>query len=813
MCLIIDKEKDYYRACEGFTINGIEYRRLLGTNGGVKNETIVFVSARLVDELRHRIDNGRDLTTELVPAKLEAYRALTCSASIPVSMPNGILVVPDCETEFADDVVFLSDEADGEPTMEERPHSPIQMDASDGFGLMLPSLALRWSQELGLDYLVAGANTRFSYEKGMVYTFDFLDFSESVAHEYMVKDAWGDLRDIRNVELILTTSMVKLWDSYASCDDYIENCIKNNYTFGIAKTCPKELDTQHALNYQFIQSYDLSDDDIEELIAPTLNEIRDVLYGDYRKTILFLKGAGLNDGNVQRLPNDYIKALMIDQRMMNDPFVQSRIYQTIKNRIDRAKVGVLDVHGNYSMISGDPYTLCQSIFGLPCTGLLKAGEVYNRYWADVGSEKLACFRAPMTTHENIRGVTIPQDPMADYWYQYMNTVTIFNSWDTATSALNGADFDGDLVFLTDNRVLVDNLRPLPTLMCVQRKAQQKVVTEEDLVLSNINSFGNDIGKITNHITSMFEVQSHFEKDSPEYKELAYRICCGQLYQQNAIDKAKGIIAKPMPREWYDRHSVNQMEDEDKRRFYLSIVADRKPYFMRYIYPAVMREYREYVRCAEKNVSREFRMTLDELEAVPKEDLTEHQSDFLRYYQSRMPVGLGDCVMNRICRRFEQEFDGYLRRQNSQTSFDYSFLKSGSSYTKAQKVAIKKLLDTYNERLQKYIVYSSYERVDEYESMTQRAVMHEDFLRECDCICPCAETLCDIVLDLCYNSNTTKKFAWDMTGPSIIATLLKRNDQTIRYPALDNDGDFTYAGNRFTMKELKIEEELNEYNPE
>ena len=44
LCVIIDKEKDYHRACRGFSINGIKYQRLLGTNGGVKNETIVFVS-------------------------------------------------------------------------------------------------------------------------------------------------------------------------------------------------------------------------------------------------------------------------------------------------------------------------------------------------------------------------------------------------------------------------------------------------------------------------------------------------------------------------------------------------------------------------------------------------------------------------------------------------------------------------------------------------------------------------------------------------------------------------------------------------
>lgn len=310
MCLIIDKEKDYHRACSGFSINGLKYQRLLGTNGGVKNETIVFVSERHAEEIRRRIDNGRDPEKEMVPAKLEAYKALTCSASTPVSMPNGILVVSDCETEFLSDIIYLNDEADGEPVMEERKQVPVELNESDGYGLMSPELAARWSSELGLDYVVSGVNTRFSWEKGMVFTFDFLDFAEKIAGTYMVKDAWGNEVDIRNVELILTTSMLKLWDSYESCDAYVENCLKNKYTFGVAKTCPKELESERTLNYQFIQSYDLDDNDIEELIKPTMDEIKDVLYADTAKSILFLKGSGLNEKNVHHLDNDYIKAIM-----------------------------------------------------------------------------------------------------------------------------------------------------------------------------------------------------------------------------------------------------------------------------------------------------------------------------------------------------------------------------------------------------------------------------------------------------------------------------------------------------------------------
>jgi len=807
LCVIIDRERDYRRACNGFSINGIGYQRLLGTNGGVKNETIVFISNRHADEIKRRIDNGRNLEQELVPAKLEAYKALTCSASIPVSMPKGILVVDDCKTEFLSDIIYLNDENDGEPTMEERKQVPVQLDESDGYGLMLPSLSKRWSEELGLDYMVSGVNTRFSWEKGMVFTFDFIDFAEKVAGSYIVKDAWGNEVDIRNVELMLTTSMLKLWSSYQSCDDYVQNCISNGYTFGIAKACPKELEGERTLNYQFIQSYDFSDDDIEQLIKPTMDEIREVLYADVTKTVLFLKGAGLNENNVSRLDNDYAKALMIDPRMIDDPYVQNAVYQMIKNRINEAKVGVLKVHGNYSIVCGDPYALCQSVFGLPVTGLLSAGEIYNKYWCDYGSDRLACYRAPMTCHNNIRLVRSHRSEDASYWYQHMTTCTLFNAWDTAAHALNGMDKDGDLVMLTDNAVLVDNLREMPALMCVQRNAQKKVVTESDAIQSNIDSFGDDIGKTTNWITSMFDVQAQFDKDSLEYKELDYRIKCGQLFQQNAIDKAKGIIAKPMPKEWHDRHSVNTIEDADKRRFYLRLVADKKPYFMRHIYPALMKQYNTYIKNTNKSAMREFQMTVDEMLELPFESLSNRQRDFLRYYHSRMPVGDHDCVMNRICRRFENEFDRYLGRHNADIEFDYTIMKSGTEYSKSQYNAILKLYENYNKRLRSYAVFANYERVDEYDSFSRMFEMKTEFIGECTKICQNRFALCDIILDICYRRSSTKRFAWEMCGDEIIQNLLAKNEGTITYPALDNTGDIQFAGNRFGIIKQKIGEEV------
>lgn len=803
MCLIIDRNRDYYRACKGFSVNGIEYRRLLGTNGGIKNSTIVFVSARLHDELERRIENGRDMTKPLVTAKLESYRALTCSASVPVSMPRGIAVVNDAETSFISDMLSITDEGSDEPVITEKHGEPVTMDASDGYGLMLPSLAERWSAELGLGYRASAVNTRFSFEKGVLTVFDFVEFAERVAGRYTFTDAWGNEVDVRNVEAIFTTSMVKLWDSYASCEDYLRTSLSNGYTFGISKNSPERLEDERHLNYQFIQSYHLSDEDIDELIGPTMRELEDVMDGDWRKAVLFARGIGLNERNVPALKDDYIKAIMADERIFDDPFVKNSLNQLIKGSVRDAKVGVLKIHGNYSIITGDPYLLCESIFGLEPKGLLSAGEIYNRYWADDGAEVLACFRAPMTSMNNIRLVKVSRSPEAAYWYRYLETTTVFNGWDLCAAALNGCDFDGDIVMLTDNQVLIGKHRDLPVLMCAQKRAQKRISEETDFVKSNIASFGNDIGRTTNWITSMFEVQSRFEEDSVEYKTLEYRILTGQLFQQNAIDKAKGIICKPMPKYWHDRHALKTVEDDRYRALCGRISAYRKPYFMIYIYPSLMRSYNSFVKKSDSNAERRFGKSLEELLGTSEAERSGEENTFVKYYESRMPVGTGDCAINRICRRFEDAFDGRLKRYSGEGQFDYTIMKTDMPYSRWQYDRIRSLYRAYNQHVQSYSSYIEYEHVSSEDAQAMFEMLDAGFKEECLKVCPDEEALCNIVLDICYTRSATRRFAWNMCGEQIVWNLLKNNGGVLRYPHQDPDGDIEFCGKRFSVEEVHI----------
>lgn len=91
---------------------------------------------------------------------------------------------------------------------------------------------------------------------------------------------------------------------------------------------------------------------------------------------------------------------------------------------------------------------------------------------------------------------------------------------------------------TDNPIIVKNTTNAPTIICLQRKAEKKIPLEQDIISANKLAFNDEIGTVTNHITSMIERQSIYPKDSVEHKTLAYRIMCGQLFQQNTIKNSR-----------------------------------------------------------------------------------------------------------------------------------------------------------------------------------------------------------------------------------------------------------------------------------
>ena len=824
--LIIDKPKDYDRANEGFRINGISYKRLLCTTNGVKTSTVVYASERtvndngnittMVEALKGRIENGRDITVPIVPAKLSAYEALCASNSIPVSWPKGIIVVRDCIIHFKSDIINITDK-DGykEPVVEFLKDQDVSNNCSDGCSMMLPSLARRWNGELTGDYEheIGGCNLRCSWTKGMTFPFDYIRFAEEVIgasadnpEKYLIEDVWGTKRDVRNSELIITESQLKLTNSYKSWEDYYNNCINNDYTIRIAKTAPHEVDNIRQLNYQFIQSLPMTDDDIDELIYPTISEIKDITGMNVDKTIAYLCGDGFDSDSIE-YADTIAKVLMIEPKMISDPYIQSKIKKMIERRIRDAKIGVLDVHGNFQIISGDLYALCESMFGLKPNGLLKAGELYSKYWKDCGVKRVLCARAPMSNIHSLMSQDICCDDKVADWYQFMPTVVVVNGHDTMPAALNGFDQDGDLLFTTDNEPMLRNQVNIPALFCPQKNANKIAVSEDDIINANKAGFGSKIGAITNRITAMTSLMSNYEPGSKEYETLRYRTQCGQKLQQEEIDKAKGIIPVKMNPEWYvwSANKIDYENDSDeeieRKKFNQSICAHKKPYFFQYNYLSLKRDYDKYIKISNENAISIYKKTLDDM--LHSKNLTEEEQKFIDNYKRKLPLDESPSVMNKICWAVEKATDGL----NFYNSSDYSCynLSSGVMYNKEIYDVIKVICDNYRSSIKKESKNILTKNENSSEFMQNTAEVLDYYIKEMRVQCPNEEVLCDILIDLCYGNTKKEKYSqeilWAACGNVIVDRLLKSHNYKMRYPVKSENPDFICCGTGFTMQEI------------
>ena len=179
-----DKKSHFNKCCQHLVINGKKFHRLYGTPGGLKMSTVLFINQDLYEPIYARVTNGRNLTLEYTPAKLEAYMALTSSTSNAVSWPN-MIVVKGTFTKFKSDVIEVRDGVESnDPIVEAVYDKEIEIEINDGCGVMTPEYSRKITNEAaGIDDIASGVCARCAFFKGMLFTFDFKDFAENVAHK------------------------------------------------------------------------------------------------------------------------------------------------------------------------------------------------------------------------------------------------------------------------------------------------------------------------------------------------------------------------------------------------------------------------------------------------------------------------------------------------------------------------------------------------------------------------------------------------------------------------------------------------------
>lgn len=816
------KNKQHYKDLikNGFSINGIKFVRLVCTAAYLRRNTVGFINEKYFKQMNEILMCGLDgKLKETNLGKYSAYYGLFMSATNKVTTPN-VCVVNDYETELENQKVnYITTDEFGKEIIEERTMN-IPMNWADGQGLISPRMAETWMEDLGLSYLPSGFIIRSAYIKGLVVPFDFHKFSQDIAHTNTIKDVWGKSYNIDDIDVILTVSQFKMWKMYENWQDYLYYFDKYGHSWGVSRV-NKENDDEFVLtNYQYLQTLDLSPDDIQELAQPTIDWINSIGEGDLMNVLLYLMG-GRSDNDEEdaeqifsEVQMDFVKALMLNPDLLKDEYVKSQILKTLKRKIKDAKIGRLWVRGNYSFQISDPYGLAQWIFGLPVTGLLKANEMYCDFWNQrTDSKEILCSRSPLVhSSEHLIRKLVATEEMRE-WYQYIWSGIVNSFHDIAVINMSDSDYDGDIIFSTDNQTMINAVVPSPPVTYAKRKAPNQKLTQHNLVINDLRGFGSQIGQITNVASSIIGKQANFDKDSEEWKELEKRVRLMRKIQGAEIDAAKGLDKIPMPKHWTHKQKIdyeNDTEEEIKRKeFENRIVVDKKPYFMSYIYPQLQQDYKDYVKKHNSKCTRAVGKNVNQL--FEQEIRTDEEKKLVYQYNRYMPVMKNNCVMNQLCSLIE-ETDFNLKYFRQKEDFDWTMLLNKDYEVKRRSALYARITDILQryKNTQNDLAYSanalmdismSSKELDDYIKEMKNINQMFFLEKEIEHIGLPREEIYNYFVDLIYTKfKQGYHILWNIFPDQIFKAVSLGK---MIYPVRDDDGEYVYFGEKYSFKVVDL----------
>lgn len=646
------------------TYNGIKYKRIVVSSSHSRTQKAMFVAEDIWDKAWKILLCGlkNDMEYKYM-SKWNSYIGLAATDSIPVSMPN-IVVINDMKIiqEETFDTVneCVTTDEDGnlhrEFSVDNNRKEKLEVNAFDGAGLVTVKKAKQWSKELNLDYTPASFQFRcIPCLKGKLYTMPLTEFSEKIGSSKII-DIKGKEWDLFNdrIDCILTKSQFKFHDLYASIEDWKRNFDEVLYdysrTFNISSYDEKMSDLRKTtvMAYQPLQTLEFEENEVEKLCEPTVASYKEAC----SSVKGFLKYRGImseqdkyDDVDWSKYPS-YYQAMAYKPELYNDTFIQKKVKQDLKSGKERAYVGKVRVNGNYQTFTPDLYALMQHAFRVKVTGLLNKNQVYSNFWnhnLQADNRCIDIIRSPHIANEHCLAEVATNEEM-ERWFMYQKTgiiASVFNN--TIAQKLNSADFDGDHVLTTDNAIICAAAKRKPANTIRHVKVDNRKDCEKQEKTINVNNmkaiidcdykgYKNNIGNVINPISVLWSL--------PQSEDIQDYIKIMSIVGSITIDYAKHGEESEIP-----ANIKNILSEHNK------------PYFMRYL--RSMRKKRSMEKEFNTNaglVGRESKLLFDNTA----------------------------CTMNKICHYMETEISKVTCSIEENSIFDYTKLIAREQNIKSPK---------------------------------------------------------------------------------------------------------------------------------
>jgi hypothetical protein len=750
---------------EGFYINNIKFLPSEKSASMSRNSIMGFVDASSKEELDKRINMDISLP-KTVLAKLLAYRGLMFSSCFCIEnwYPN-IVVVDDyskvLENQAIKYVVDIEKDCinkNGQPYKWrekgiEEGQKNVKINLWDGSGIHSSRITQFIKEIIGSDENPTSILWRLPYGKGMTHEINFEKWFLENGKTH-ITDIWGVEHNILEVDMIITASFYKGYKYFKKYGDYRdwqlywEKFKQYNHCIGVA-TWNYSFDNEPAMtksSYQILQDLDLPFEEFIKLSDYTTEWINKIIDGDLIYTYCFL---GIFADHIKP-SNDYVKAILKNPEMLKEETIRNYFVNLLRKNIDLMKCGKLYLNGSFKFVVTDLIMFLRCISGKEVSGELKNNEFYTKDRNGVCLEERIIERNPHISKEEHLILKGTDNELLNEYCGHLQNVAMLNGYSLSLPKLNGADEDGDRVFVIDSDIMKSGINQnLPVVIDIDDKitALEEEINEVNIIDCQIRSMVSLVGEISNYATCYHNKMAKTEDQKQKY--LGY-INLLSVINGKSIDYSKTGILWHVPR-------------------HIAKYSKPLPYFIKYAG---------------------------------------------EYYKNKKLLSKAQSNLNRLAFAVEKwekkiRFKKKYKEFNYNIMIDNNIEFNQDKYNKIEQLYIE--FDSEMKDLRKLsgMLKNPDEYKDYFEDMSKKQMIeteihwgyyYELYKNKAKQICKNNKELANLVVKLCYEKypKKSKKFIWIVAGQGIVENLKQQN---IQLPIKDKNGNYEYLGKYYKLQEV------------
>ncbi len=459
------------------------------------------------------------------------------------------------------------------------------------------------------------------------------------------------------------------------------------------------------------------------------------------------------------------KVVTHNSDFLGDKYIQSLINKECEKGFKNAMIGKLIFDGNFQFIVSDPLAQAQWIYknhtkeeyknnpDIKVEGIVKANHIYSEYWKGIAKkqdkkeEQIVLMRSPLIDKHEVTKMDLIMDNIEEF--QYLKSGIILSIHDLATLQMQNCDFDGDRCFSSNMDILKKGClnKTYPLYFEPGEGSIVGCIDDANIIVADVRGLNSKVGQFSNKSTSFYAMLPLYNEDSREYKSLTDAITVLGEIVGTEIDKIKTGIAPVQPYNWKpiqvtykqkqkdngEIENVSLYSEEQKKAIYHhnELVPDKKPYFFRYNYPYLDKDIKRLENEINKECKYNYGLKLseildkydnqpfcdevntilekmkDEKKKKPEYQLPEDKAlkvkifYTIRKFKWAYPVLDTDCIMNKICHKFEElekEYSGF----NDGMNMLHDYIIQDIEFDKDKLMQIKKYIQIYK-RHRKFVI--------------------------------------------------------------------------------------------------------------